>query len=130
MAIGRRADAAYVSLIKREERDMASIHTSLGIVAGAALLVCAAALAPAQAQDYGVRWQTPPLYGVAPGYDKPDEEVIVTERELIQPFNNSPVTYNDQYDAPLNEFAGQRRNVERGIIGDALFSAKKSILGQ
>ena len=66
----------------------------------------------------------------APGYDQPDQQVVVAERELVQPFNNSEVTSSDAYDAPLNEFAGQRYKTDPGLIGGALGNVKRAIFGQ
>lgn len=64
-----------------------------------------------------------------PGYDRPDAQTVVAERELVQPFNSSPITRSDTYDAPLNEFAGQRYKTDPGLIGGALGNVKRSIFG-
>ena len=66
---------------------------------------------------------------LAPGYDRPDAEVVIVERELIQPFNSRPVTQNDSYDAAINEFAGQRYKTDPGLIGGALGGVKRAIFG-
>lgn len=87
----------------------------------AALALAGAAAAQSQGFDLSI--------GDAPGYDRPDDQVVVVERELVQPFNSRPVTQDDAYDAPLNEFAGQRYKTDPGIIGGALGNVKRSIFG-
>ena len=101
---------------------MAFRHQTLTMLGAAAALFATSLAASAQSRSYDL--------SVAPGYDRPDEEVVIIERELVQPFNSSPVTYDDDYDAPINEFAGQRTKTSRGIIGDVLHGAKESIFGQ
>lgn len=67
---------------------------------------------------------------VAPGFDEPDNQIIVVERELVQPFNSSDVTQSSAYDQPINEFAGQRIKTDPGLIGGALGNVKRTIFGK
>ncbi|MEO1291682.1 MAG: hypothetical protein AAFV62_02430 [Pseudomonadota bacterium] len=72
----------------------------------------------------------------ATGFDRTIEADREREqrREELRPFGDSLSEnggFNDGTSdyRPLNEFAGQQRPYDRGVVGDALGAAKRSILG-
>lgn len=67
---------------------------------------------------------------LAPGYQSPEFVVRAPRRETQLPFGSvREDSFRFDQDSALNEFAGQRRNVSQGIVGDTLFSVKRKILG-
>lgn len=110
-------------------------HTS--IIAVVAVLAAGAAM-PAAAQSSGALDLTVSpdaesldldtnFTSVAPGYEPPDRQVSKTEIEVIRPFGD--VSDDPLADNPaLNEFAGQTRPYDPGVIGLFLGRAKDAIL--
>lgn len=69
---------------------------------------------------------------LAPGYQPPGEETLVPVRDSLQPLGTLP---NSDYldtnnDTPINEFAGQTRKYDPGLIGGFLGAAKDRMLGR
>lgn len=88
---------------------------------------------PALAQDgtpdytgYGPGFDTGDL---APGYEVPGQFPLEAEREQVTPFGEEPAAGGTEQDAPINVIGGQTERFERGIIGDALHSAKGALFG-
>lgn len=69
---------------------------------------------------------------LAPGFQGPGDETIVPIRDRLQPFGTRPNgDYLDTHtDTPINEFAGQTRKYDPGLIGGLLGAAKDSLLGR
>ncbi len=97
-----------------------------GIFAAAALASGAAIAQPASDPFAGFEGE------LAPGFQGPGERTIVIERDKLQPFGEQP---NGDYldsdtDTPINEFAGQTRKYDPGLIGGLLGAAKDRMLGR
>lgn len=65
---------------------------------------------------------------LAPGYQRPDRAITEPEREAIRPFGDVLEDRDTPY-APINEFAGQRRQYDPGLIGIVLGNAKRAVIG-
>ena len=66
-----------------------------------------------------------------PGLDRPFNAYPDRQRELVRPFGFGDELEESQGApfSPINEFAGQTRRYEPGVIGDALGQVKRSIIG-
>lgn len=64
-----------------------------------------------------------------PGVDGPFSPFPEREIEIVRPFGDDVTDSRDSQFAPLNEFAGQTRRYEPGLIGEALGRVKRSIIG-
>lgn len=97
-----------------------------GLVAFAVLASGAAVAQPASDPFAGFEDE------LAPGFQGPGDETIVPVRDRLRPFGEEPGgDYLDSNtDAPINEFAGQTRKYDPGLIGGFLGAAKDRMLGR
>lgn len=107
----------------------------LGVMRGLAAIgvaaFVAASPAPSAAQS-GIEGLAGFESGLAPGFESPEFETEPRIREPLQPFGVEPDGdfLDTDTNTPINEFAGQTRRYDPGLIGGLLGSAKNRLLGR
>lgn len=98
----------------------------LAAVAASMSVVAIAGVAVAQSGGAATGLQT----DLPPGYDGGYSAYPERERETYGPFGSNIQENRGTEFAPLNEFAGQTRRYEPGLLGEALGRVKRSIIGE